>query len=122
MEGEDSIQSRGSLSATDKPSPFQFGVWYPIETVPNDTTVILANFDAMCLLTGAPHVWTATYVTKWVDGHGKPVDDLVLADPMWCECSHAATNENGEPTHWTPLPEPPSNGDGVDEPKSDALD
>lgn len=78
--------------------------WHPISTVPADTTVILANFSQACLLTGAPHVWTATYVTKWSElGSAKPVE----ASPMWCECSYAATNENGEPTHWMPLPPTP---------------
>ena len=78
-------------------------VWEPIETAPKDQTIILANFKAACLLTGAPHVWTATYVTKWITFEGQETQD----DPMWCECSFAATNENGEPTHWMPLPEPP---------------
>lgn len=77
--------------------------WQPIETAPNDMTVILANFDSKCLLTGAPHVWTATYVTEWSGLDGRPVD----GKPMWCECSHAAMNENGEPTHWMHLPSPP---------------
>ena len=79
------------------------GAWQPIATVPRDTTVLLANYVARCLLTGAPHVWTATYVTKWVTFGGGSVE----GKPMWCECSYAATNENGEPTHWMPLPAPP---------------
>jgi hypothetical protein len=78
--------------------------WQPIDSVPHDETVILANFDAMCLLTGAPHVWTATYVTKWQTLDGDTAD----SDEMWCECSYAATNDNGEPTHWMPLPPPPT--------------
>ncbi len=82
--------------------------WQPIETVPDDVTVILANFNVMCLLTGAPHVWTATHVTKWVDfGTGEEVDEK----PMWCEASYAAsTNKNGEPTHWMHLPTSPVDG------------
>lgn len=79
-------------------------MWHPIDTVPHNQTVILANFDEACLLTGAPHVWTATYVTKWVTLDGAPVEK---EEAMWCECSHAATNENGEPTHWMPLPPAP---------------
>ena len=74
--------------------------WQPIETAPHDETVILANFKNQCLLTGAPHVWTATFVTKWQDGNGNRVEE----DPMWCECSFAAMNENGTPTHWMHLP------------------
>lgn len=77
--------------------------WQPIDTVPDDETIILANFTARCLLTGAPHVRTATYVTKWETLSGETAD----AEAMWCECSHAAMNENGEPTHWMRLPEPP---------------
>jgi hypothetical protein len=70
--------------------------WRDIGSAPKDGTVILfANYDAMCLLTGAPHVWTGRYID--VDGESRMF-----------ECSYAATNENGEPTHWQPLPEPPA--------------
>lgn len=82
--------------------------WQPIETVPHGVTVILANFTNACLLTGAPHVWTATYVTEWEDLEGNPSPH---DDPMWCECSFAAMNENGEPTHWMPLPALPKEGE-----------
>lgn len=62
--------------------------WQPIATVPRTgKPVILADFSATCLLSGAPHVWTARF-------HG---------DAMF-ECSYAATNENGEATHWMELP------------------
>ena len=77
--------------------------WQPIETAPKDVTVILANFSDACPLTGAPHVWTATYVTRWRNVHGKAVD----LPSQWFECSHAALNTNGEPSHWMPLPSPP---------------
>ena len=80
-------------------------VWRDIrkEPAPENVTVILANFEERCLLTGAPHVWTATWVTEWTDGDGT----VVTSEPMWCECSHAATNENGMPTHWMPRPPDP---------------
>ena len=79
--------------------------WQPIETCPHNVTVILANFTAKCLITGAPHVWTATYVTEWENLRtGEPEDEK----PMWTECSFAAMNENGEPTHWMPLPKSPN--------------
>jgi hypothetical protein len=79
--------------------------WQPIKTVPENTPVILANFTAACLLTGTPHVWAAEYVTEWSDlVTGEPADGT----PMWCEASYAASNENGLPTHWMPLPPPPS--------------
>ena len=77
--------------------------WQPIETAPKDETIILANFSNACLLTGAPHVWTATYVTEWCDLDGNKVEE----EPQWNECSFAAQNKNGEPTHWMPLPFPP---------------
>lgn len=65
--------------------------WQPIDTVPrNGKPVIFANFDAACLLTGAPHVWSGRY------------DDRVML-----ECSLAASNENGEPTHWMDQPAAP---------------
>jgi len=79
--------------------------WKPIESAPKDVVIILANFTNRCLLTGAPHVWTASYVTAWSNRSGE-----TLTGPeheMWCECSFAASNENGEPTHWMPLPSPP---------------
>lgn len=64
--------------------------WLPIETAPKDgTVVILANYAAACLLTGAPHVWTA----RWVEDAEE-----------WFECSYAASNENGDPDHWCALP------------------
>lgn len=70
--------------------------WQPIETAPRDGyPIIFANWDAMCLLSGAPHVWTA----RFVEAAGE-----------WFECSFAAENQNGEPTHWMPLPPPPSQG------------
>lgn len=84
--------------------------WRRIATVPKDVPVILANFSAMCLLTGVPHVWAATYVTEWSDGYGDRVD----AEPMWCEASFAAMNENGSPTHWMPLPETPDDVEVAD--------
>jgi len=80
------------------------------DNVPKDgTPVILANFDAECLLSGAPHVWTARYVTadSWTDGDGNPVPPEKGSEG-WLECSYAAMNENGHPTHWMPLPTPPS--------------
>lgn len=59
------------------------------------TPVIFANFTAMCLLSGAPHTWSGRY--------------CVIDDEKWmAECSYAATNDNGEPTHWMPLPPPPA--------------
>ena len=74
------------------------GEWQPIETAPKDgTPVLFANYDAMCLLTGAPHVWAGRY-----DKLGGEDDELMMH-----ECSYAATNENGDPTHWMPLPNPP---------------
>ena len=79
--------------------------WQPIETAPKDTPIILANFENACLITGSPHVWSAMLVTKWMALDGEPVDE----EPRWCEASFAATNENGEPTHWMPMPRPPSN-------------
>lgn len=78
--------------------------WRPIDTAPRNETIILANFTNRCLLTGAPHVWTATYVTQWQNLDNERIDE----DPMWCECSFAAMNKNGEPTHWMPLPRPPA--------------
>ena len=81
--------------------------WQAIETAPTDgTPVILANFSAMCLMSGAPHVWSARFARgdSWIDGSGNPAP---IQEDQWLECSHAAMNENGEPTHWSPMPESP---------------
>lgn len=79
--------------------------WNTLDTVPKDgTPIILANFNAQCLLTGAPHVWTARWVSHTQDFSGEVFEE---EDPHFWECSHAAMNENGEPTHWMPLPKPP---------------
>lgn len=70
--------------------------WQPIETAPKDgTPVIFANFFSKCLLCGAPHVWAGRYIE--IDGEAEMF-----------EASFAATNENGDPTHWMPLPTPPA--------------
>ena len=90
-------------------SPKPVSGWQPIETAPKDEPVILANFTAQCLLSGAPHVWTARLASKdsWIDGNGNKVSE---DEDMWLECSYAATNENGEATHWMPLPSFPKIG------------
>lgn len=73
----------------------KLGEWQPIETPPeNEEPVIFANFDAICLLTCAPHVWSGRFV--YIDGK-----------TQMFECSHAAENYNGEPTHWMRLPDNP---------------
>lgn len=64
--------------------------WKPIATVPRDgRPVLLADYAAMCFMALTPHVWAGRYI-----------DDELY------ECSYAATNENGEATHWAELPEP----------------
>lgn len=73
--------------------------WQPIETAPTDgTPIIFANFEAICLLTGMPHVWSGRL--ELFEGD---------EEPTMLECSHAAININGEPTHWML---PPDNPDG----------
>lgn len=66
--------------------------WHPIETCPIGVPVIFANFEAICLVTLTPHVWTGRYHED---------DD---GQRLMLECSFAATNENGEPTHWMHQP------------------
>lgn len=64
-----------------------FDRWLPIETAPKDgEPLLLANFAAMDLLVQVPHVWSG----RWF------IDE-------WEGYSYAATNENGQPTHWSPL-------------------
>ncbi len=78
--------------------------WQPIASCPKNQTVLFANFSDMCLLRGEPHVWAGELATKFVDSNGKMLPE---EDPRMMECSHAATNENGEPTHWAPMYEHP---------------
>lgn len=74
--------------------------WQPIETIPHNKPVILANFDKPCLLSGTPHVWAGALVTKW-----KTLDDHeVTTEPTWVEYSLASINCNGAPTHWAEMP------------------
>jgi len=66
--------------------------WQPIDTAPKDgRVIILANFEEACIITGAPHVWAAYF------------SDADAEDPWW-GVSHAGANNNGDPTHWIPLP------------------
>lgn len=67
--------------------------WRPIETAPKDETwVILFTPDGVQC-----GYWGATYFGM---------------NPAWVQYAHRSECEevNGEPTHWMPLPEPPSNG------------
>ena len=66
--------------------------WQPIATAPKGRPLILANYSAMCLLTGMPHIWSA----RWEDWHGE--------HGGWVEASIAAEIDNGEPTHWCEQP------------------
>lgn len=84
--------------------------WQPIDTCPDDIPVLLANFKAADMMTGIPHVWSGRKAKTWVDMDGNITEE---DDPEILEYSHAATNENGEATHWAPmiyLPEIADNG------------
>jgi hypothetical protein len=69
--------------------------WQPIETAPKDGTQILAYWDSGMM--------TCTDITLWYEGK--------WSDP---ECTEV---EYADPTHWMPLPTPPSL---TDPPKEDS--
>lgn len=94
------IQSTGSLSDSEKPSSFQFGVWYPIKTAPAGTAVLIAG---------------GTYYSDqgWDTPPGDPFAGVTIAwrrdrDEYW-QGNQLAHDEYlwHKPTHWMPLPSPP---------------
>ncbi len=79
--------------------------WQPIETAPKDGTEILATWSGD--LYGGGLYWKYA-VVQWGNdmGHGKEKDkEWLLA-----EIGPHAISEipSGDPTHWMPLPEPPT--------------
>lgn len=78
-------------------SPHQFGVWYPIESAPKDGSAVFCfgGFNQ-----------ENPRIIRW---------DVSGRNGGW--------RSNGfyfNPTHWMPLPPPPSQGDRSDEPESTA--
>lgn len=59
--------------------------WQPIDTAPKDGTQFLA-WDGVCVEN--IKWWSGMWVTSW--------------------CNDADYANHGAPTHWMPLPEPPS--------------
>lgn len=75
--------------------------WQPIETAPKDGTDILVTVG-----TGG-----RCHVVAWLDEHGEP-----SAEYGWWRVDdnkHGPYSLRGaSPTHWMPLPDPPSNVSG----------
>ena len=76
--------------------------WQPIETAPKETTIIVYGYNMYGqLLAGGPYRFYRRTVGQIT--HDGKCDDLL--DPG-CDCIRGGTIEH--PTHWMPLPEPPS--------------
>jgi hypothetical protein len=70
--------------------------WQPIETAPKNGTTVLVLF----------HNWNDP-------SKGRGVGSAVFHKGAWRGCFHSADIDDGKfwpPTHWMPLPAPPSEG------------
>ena len=69
--------------------------WQPIETAPKDGTLVLLFQLVPPRMTGADHDIPHIYISSWWKGND-------LNPPNWKD------HFLGQPTHWMPLPKPPS--------------
>lgn len=83
---------RDALAAYDDSTPDSEGGWRPIETAPKDGTDVLLHVD-----------WQPLTVIGF---YGTRTEDEATWRVAW---DHAAVRDGyDEPTHWQPLPAPPS--------------
>lgn len=71
------------------------GGWQPIETAPKDGAYVLLRFQGPFIDRESPGIAV-----------GRHYDDS--SPHWWVTCAWAATRPHSEPTHWLPLPAPPS--------------
>ena len=76
----------------------KYGEWQPIETAPRDGFILL--YGSMIPDSGSDELRIESplaFAGYW--------DDL---DDAWCSIASSWRGPFYEPTHWTPLPEPPA--------------
>lgn len=73
--------------------------WMPIESAPRDGTKILAHCQPRHIDSGNPMGWDYVGVIWWRKDK--------FQDSIW-PWRHSLNDSAAEPTHWMPLPEPPS--------------
>lgn len=75
----------------------EYPCWQPIETAPKDGTAIIGLFDGKAI------------ECSWWVPPAVAVNTRAKWDPIWLD-SHGCGccgEDDGPPTHWIPLPEPP---------------
>ena len=110
----------GPLMGIAAPPTAQAEGWMPIETAPKDGTHILLHAPA-CEHEGAPVQARTTYGhwrapsdtprIKYQDGFA-PEPEWEDFEPFWASWDGGFTEEH-PPTHWMPLPPPPTSAEGV---------
>ena len=103
------------------PPTAQAGGWMPIETAPKDGTEILLHAPA-CDYKGTNVKARTTYGhwrapsdtprIKYQDGFA-PEPEWEDFEPFWASWDGGFTEEH-PPTHWMPLPPPPTSAEGVE--------
>lgn len=74
--------------------------WQPIETAPKDGTDIIVMYM---------HIETQiVHAAFWLDGEGVDAVDVGWWSYKYSEVGRVHLTEWMAPTHWMPLPEPPS--------------
>lgn len=111
----------GPLMGIAAPPTAQAEGWMPIETAPKDGTHILLHAPA-CEHEGAPVQARTTYGhwrapsdtprIKYQDGFA-PEPEWEDFEPFWASWDGGFTEEH-PPTHWMPLPPPPTSAEGVE--------
>ena len=119
VDADASWQVVGPLYAA--PPTAQAEGWMPIETAPKDGTHILLHAPA-CEHEGAPVQARTTYghwrapsdtpCIKYQDGFA-PEPEWEDFEPFWASWDGGFTEEH-PPTHWMPLPPPPTSAEGVE--------
>lgn len=105
-----------AIAAMPRPTPAQEQGWQPIETAPRDGTAIL-GYGPLPGCNADEHGWQGVRETKWkCYPEGSPGyaayergDGPLGLGWDWYESVHNWSH-TWKPTHWMPLPTPPSNG------------
>ena len=92
---------RSYISAQSETPPIQQGEWLPIESAPKDGTKVLGFAPNKLVIDPNFRVVTMWW-RKWQDRGGD----------HWCWQSTESGSHIDEPTHWMPLPAPPTPKEG----------